>query len=65
MVGCCCSNWVSKHFFLVIIITVLYVITENNASLYQYPSHPDLNYQFQENKKYDNGGRIPSIGKKY
>jgi len=37
------------------------VITENNASLYQYPSHPDLNYQFQENKKYDNGGRIPSI----
>ena len=64
MVGCCCSNWGSKHFFLAIIITVLYVITENNASLYQYRSHPDLNNQFQTNKKQNNVLHIPSSSKK-
>jgi len=36
------------------------VITENNASLYQYRSHPDLNNQFQTNKKQNNDLHIPS-----
>jgi len=38
------------------------VITENNASLYQYQSRPDLNNQFQSNKKYNHDGHIPELG---
>ena len=49
------SNWASNLFILVI-ITVVYVITGNNASSLHYATNPDLDLQSEKNKIYVNDG---------
>jgi hypothetical protein len=55
-----CRNWAS-NLFILLIITVVYVITGNNASSLHYTTNPDLNNQSEKNKIPVNDGDISTL----